>query len=222
MHTTLSSSAGLCPARPQLRPRTRPPSSVRDAEQRKIKNFSKYAARAHSVKPAEFAPFAISGVGSVGEEADLTLRALAVAAVPGPDKDPAMRLHRAMWLSARRKELMAVFVRNFHFVAAAKHRAVTRALMKERNAGELDPLAERHAIPEDAGVFGAVDEAGNELLDPGGRTGDVRLVAPTLLPTPTLLPVLPMGMPPTTVTTDAVQLKPAAASPQAVAEPGAA
>ena len=127
-----------------------------------------------------------------------------------------MRLHRAMWLSARRKELMAVFVRNFHFVAAAKHRAVTRALMKERSAGELDPLAERHAIPEDAGVFGAVDEGGNELLDPGGRTGDVRLVAPTLLP------VLPMGMPPTMVTTGAGQLQPIAASPQVVAEAGAA
>ena len=41
--------------------------------------------------------------------ANKTLRALAKAAIPGPDMDPHTRLRREMWLSAKRKELMCDF-----------------------------------------------------------------------------------------------------------------
>ena len=34
----------------------------------------------------------------------------------------------AMWLSAKRKELMCVFARYFHYVVMAKHQLVAKAL----------------------------------------------------------------------------------------------
>ena len=178
-----------------------PTTNIRTAEQEKLKKFLQYAARARSVTVDEFAPFALSGVGSLGEHANDTLRALAKAAISGPDKDPSVRLRRAMWLSAKRKELMCVFVRSFHYVVMAKHQLVVKALRKERRIEcDLGPLYEREAIPEDLGVFGSLDEDGDEFLSPHGRAGEVRLVdpAPALPDVPdvaTLAP-LPPGMPP--------------------------
>ena len=178
-----------------------PTTNIRSAEQRKLKQFSQYATRARSVKLDEFAPFALSGVGSVGEYANETLRAIAKAAIPGPDVDPQTRLRRAMWLSAKRKELMCVFARNFHYVVTAKHQLVAKALKKERHLGcDVESIHGREAIPEDVGVFGAIDEDGNEFLNLNGRAGDVRLVAPapTLPVVPDLVvqAPLPPGMPP--------------------------
>jgi hypothetical protein len=178
-----------------------PTTNIKSAEQEKLKKFAQYAARTRSVKVDEFAPFALSGVGSVGEQANETLRALAKAAIPGPDVDPPTRLRRAMWLSAKRKELMCVFARNFHYVVTAKHRIVAKALKKERRIGcDVESFRGREAIPEDMGVFGAIDEDGNEFLNPHGRTGDVRLVAsaPTLPDVPDVVVrgSLPSGMPP--------------------------
>ena len=136
-----------------------PTTNIRTAEQEKLKKFTQYAARARSVKLDEFAPFALSGVGSVGEHANKTLRALAKAAIPGPDMDPHTRLRRAMWLSAKRKELMCVFAPNFHYVVTAKHQLVAKALKKERRPGcDVESFHGREAIPEDMGVFGAIDD----------------------------------------------------------------
>ena len=178
-----------------------PTTNIRTAEQEKLKKFTQYAARARSVKLDEFAPFALSGVGSVGEHANKTLRALAKAAIPGPDMDPHTRLRRAMWLSAKRKELMCVFARNFHYVVTAKHQLVAKALKKERRPGcDVESFHGREAIPEDMGVFGAIDEDGNEFLNLHGRAGDVRLVAsaPALPDVPDVVvrDSLPPGMPP--------------------------
>ena len=114
---------------------------------------------------------------------------------------PCSGIRRAMWLSAKRKELMWVFVRSFHYVVMAKHQLVVKALRKERRIEcDLGPLYEREAIPEDLGVFGSLDEDGDEFLSPHGRAGEVRLVdpAPALPDVPdvaTLAP-LPPGMPP--------------------------
>jgi hypothetical protein len=178
-----------------------PTTNIRSAEQRKLKQFSQYATRARSVKLDEFAPFALSGVGSVGEYANETLRAIAKAAIPGPDVDPQTRLRRAMWLSAKRKELMCVFARNFHYVVTAKHQLVAKALKKERHLGcDVESIHGREAIPEDVGVFGAIDEDGNEFLNLNGRAGDVRLVAPAptlpVVPEVVVRAPLPPGMPP--------------------------
>ena len=133
-------------------------------EQKKRDNFKQYADRAHSVTVDEFAPFAITAVGSVGEEANSTLRMLATAAIPGPIKDPTTRMRRAMWLSARRKELMNVLVRNLHFTVTTKHRMIIKALSEERGTAEPEKLLDPHVIPEDVGIFGAIDEDGNDLV----------------------------------------------------------
>ena len=178
-----------------------PTTIIRNAEQEKLKKFSQYAVHAQSVKLDEFAPFAVSGVGSVGEHANETLRALAKAAIIGPDVDPHTRLRRAMWLSAKRKELMCVFARNFHYVVTAKHQLVAKALKKEHRLGcDVESFHGREAIPEDMGVFGEIDEDGNEFLNLHGRAGDVRLVAsaPALpdVPEVGVRASLPPGMPP--------------------------
>ena len=141
-----------------------PLTNLRKYEQQKLNNFKKYADRAHSVTVEEFAPFAVTAVGSVGEEADSTLRALATAAIPGPTKDPTTRLRRAMWLSARRKELMSVFVRTFHFVVTNKHRLIVSALSKERGGSGPEELLNPHVLPEDVGVVSAINEDGIDLI----------------------------------------------------------
>ena len=104
-------------------------------------------------------------VGSVGEHADTTLRAFAKFLAPGSDKDPAVRLRRALRLSALRKELMAVFVKNFHYVVTTKHRCIASALLKEQHAGASEILREPYAIPEDVGAFHAVDMDGHDVLN---------------------------------------------------------
>ena len=64
------------------------------------------------------------------------------------------RLRRAIWLSAKRKELMCVFARNFHYVVPAKHQLVAKALKKEhrRPGCDVESFHGREAIPEDMGV----------------------------------------------------------------------
>ena len=141
-----------------------PLTKLRMHEQKKRDNFKQYADRAHSVTVDEFAPFAITAVGSVGEEANSTLRMLATAAIPGPIKDPTTRMRRAMWLSARRKELMSVLVRNLHFTVTTKHRMIIKALSEERGTTGPEKLLDPHVIPEDVGIFGAIDEDGNDLV----------------------------------------------------------
>ncbi len=145
-----------------------PLTNLRKCEQQKHKEFKKYADRAHSVTVEEFAPFAVTAVGSVGEEADATLRALAVFAIPGPTKDPSTRLRRAMWLSARRKELMNVFVRTFLYVVTTKHRLIVSAFAKERGVHGPEELLNPHALPEDVDVLGSIDEDGNDLITASG------------------------------------------------------
>ena len=94
-----------------------------------------------------------------------------------------------------------MFARNFHYVVTAKHRIVAKALKKERRIGcDVESFRGREAIPEDMGVFGAIDEDGNEFLNLHGRVGDVRLItsAPTLPDVPDVVVrgSLPSGMPP--------------------------
>ena len=49
---------------------------------------------------------------------------------------------------------------------------------KEHRLGcDVESFHWREAIPEDMGVFGEIDEDGNEFLNLHGRAGDVRLVA---------------------------------------------
>ena len=55
-------------------------------------------------------------------------------------------------------------------------------------------------MSEDMGMFGAIDEDGNEFLNLNGRAGDVRLVAPAptlpVVPEVVVRAPLPPGMPP--------------------------
>ena len=78
--------------------------------------------------------------------------------------DPTTRMRRAMWLSARRKELMSVLVRNLHFTVTTKHRMIIKALSEERGTTGPEKLLDPHVIPEDVGIFGAIDEDGNDLV----------------------------------------------------------
>ena len=95
-----------------------------------------------------------------------------------------------------------MFARNFHYVVTAKHQLVAKALKKERRIGyDAESFRGREAIPEDMGVFGAIDEDGNEFLNLHGRVGDVRLItlAAILPDVPDVVVVrgtLPSGMPP--------------------------
>ncbi len=94
-----------------------------------------------------------------------------------------------------------MFARNFHYVVTAKHQLVAKALKKERRIGyDAESFRGREAIPEDMGVFGAIDEDGNEFLNLHGRVGDVRLItlAPILPDVPDVVvrAPLPPGMPP--------------------------
>ena len=102
--------------------------------------------------------------------------------------------------SLRDKTLVYVFARNFHYVVTAKHQFVAKALKKERRLGCDVESFHGEAIPEDMGVFGAIDEDGNEFLNLHGRAGDVRLVAsaPALPDVPAVVvqDSLPPGMPP--------------------------
>ena len=65
---------------------------------------------------------------------------------------------------------MCVFARHFHYAIMAKYQLVAKALKKERRHGcDGESFNEREAIPEDMGVFGAIDEDGNEFLNLQGR-----------------------------------------------------
>ena len=73
-----------------------------------------------------------------------------------------------MWLSARRKELMNVFVRTFHYVVMTKHRLIVSAFAKERGVHGPEELLNPHALPEDVNVLGSIDEDGNDLITASG------------------------------------------------------
>ena len=113
-------------------------------------------------------------------EADNTLQSLARAAVPGGDKDSAVRLKRAMWLSRARKGLAATLANAYHYVVTTKHRLIVKALAKERgddvDAYGIPLMLEPFLLPEDIGAFGGVDENG---IDQPNSFGGARLVEST-------------------------------------------
>tara|TARA_B110000208_G_scaffold182940_1_gene235157 strand:- start:508 stop:1632 length:1125 start_codon:yes stop_codon:yes gene_type:complete len=143
---------------------------MRAAEQRKFKDFNVYAARAHSIKANEYAPFVVNGAGAVGESANSVMHMLARAAVPGADKDSAIRLKRSMWVSQARKELMASMVKAHHYAVVQKARLIQGALFLERHVGAGSPKGvpahiHRDALPEELSAFGPMDLNGEEGLN---------------------------------------------------------
>ena len=112
----------------------------------------------------------VNGAGAVGESANSVMHMLARAAVPGADKDSAIRLKRSMWVSQARKELMASMVKAHHYAVVQKARLIQGALFLERHVGAGSPKGvpahiHRDALPEELSAFGPMDLNGGEGLN---------------------------------------------------------
>jgi hypothetical protein len=182
----------VCDCGTENRNRTTPKSVlplIRAAEQRKYKEFNLSAARAHSIKANEYAPFVVNGAGAVGGSANSVLCALASAAVPGADKDWAIKLQRSMWLSRARKELMATMVNAHHYAVTHKASLIEAALLEERHIGAAPAKGvPRHfhpnTLPEDFSSYGPMDVDGEEDLNFGREGPRVVKLPPGMPPAP--------------------------------------